>query len=301
MQYHEKNKVKTLVGLQITFYYFIVYVLALITYFRLSALGLVVETIAPKESAWNTVYIFSGILISTIILILVIKFFRKFPILKIMELFLTVTTISGFSSLFINDYIALIIGLIVIILKELLKNTFVRNMITSVIVGFIGGYIAYSIGTFPIVLLLVIVAIYDYIAVFKTKHMVFLAKGVVDKNTVFTYEIKTNTNQFSVDANKKEDVLMPQVSEGIPQNQRRVMRGKLDLGTGDFALPLIAIMKFTSISWILGVACLLCIILILIATLVYLIDNPKHTALPAIPLQAIIIVVFYVISLMFSL
>ena len=46
-----------------------------------------------------------------------------------------------------------------------------------------------SLGTVPVILLLVILAVYDAISVYKTKHMITLAEGVIDLKTPILFVI----------------------------------------------------------------------------------------------------------------
>ncbi len=281
-----QRKAKLLLTLQIFSYYLLVYLIGIITFLKLRSFNIIIETIAPAESVWNSFYIIGSIIIATIVLLLIIKYIRKLPILKILEHIVVFLTLSLFISLFIQDIFAILIAVFLIIIKELWKNFLLRNLIVSIMVGFIGGYIAYALGILPIVVLLLLVAIYDYIAVFKTKHMVYLAQNIVDKNTVFTYELRTSDKPLQKTV---ENV------NSISSNKK--IKSKFDLGTGDFALPLIAIVKFTFINIYLGLFCFLFVIIALLLTIFYLINNENAKALPAIPLQAIIILIFYVIYL----
>jgi len=275
---------------QICFYYLLVYLLAILTFFKLKALNIVIETIAPPNSAWNSIYLLVSILVATVVLILIIKYAKRIPIFKILELLVIFTTLSLFISLFVGDLIAIALTIILIILKEVTKNFILRNMMITIMVGFIGGYIAYSLGTLPIVLLIVLVGIYDYIAVFKTKHMVYLAENIVDKNTVFTYELRTSSKPLQ-QVNPEADLTKKSLGAG------KGIKPKFDLGTGDFALPLIAITEFTIQNYLLGILCFVFTVLALVFTIFYLLHNKEKKALPALPLQAMVILIFYLISL----
>ena len=57
-------------------------------------------------------------------------------------------------------------------------------------------------------MLLVLLSVYDYVAVFKTKHMVTLAKSVTKKNLSFTYALPTKEHQFELGTG---DLVMPLV------------------------------------------------------------------------------------------
>lgn len=299
MQY-QKRMAKILLSFQIISYYFIVYLIAVFTYAKLNAMKIVIETFAPANSVLNSVYMMSYILITTVILLLTIRFFKKLPILKIIEIILIFTTLTLFFSLLMSDLFAVILAIILIVLKEIYKNYILRNALISLMVGFIGGYISYALGILPIVVLIALVAVYDYIAVFKTKHMVYLAQNIVDKNTIFTYELMTTDKPIKTIESHSEIVDSVKLANKKTENKES-LKPKLDLGTGDFALPLIAITKFTFLNIWLGIFCFAFTICALLFTIFFLIDakSKEHKALPALPLQAIVIALVYVVYLLF--
>ena len=55
-----------------------------------------------------------------------------------------------------------------------------------------GPIFGVSLGTVPVILLLVILAVYDAISVYKTKHMITLAEGVIDLKTPILFVIPKN-------------------------------------------------------------------------------------------------------------
>jgi presenilin-like A22 family membrane protease len=277
------NNTKFVIYSELIFSYILTFLLSIIVFLELNKLGLIVETIADPSSAWNSIYLFVNIIIATIVLILILKYVKRFPILKILEIFLVFISIGAFASFFIPDIMAMILAILIIIIKELTRNYLFKNLITSVIVGFISGYIAYSLEIFPIIILLILIAIYDFIAVFKTKHMVYLAKNIVNKNTVFIYDF--GDVQDPVKATEEN-------AKQIKAKGKEEKRDKMSLGTGDFALPLIAVVKFFFINPILGIISFILVILALILTISGLFKG--HRALPAIPFQAFILALVYI-------
>ena len=101
-----------------------------------------------------------------------------------------------------------------------LKNT--AAIISSAGVAALFGY---SLGFLPTALFVILLSIYDYIAVFKTRHMIEMAR-----------ELSTRQLSFAVTAK--------QVPDRKPHEKReeyvdRAMREgeRLDLGTGDLSVP----------------------------------------------------------------
>ena len=294
LQIDKLKQKKIVLFFQILIYYLSVYIIAIFTYKKLTMLNIVVETIAPKDSILNSLYIFGSILVFTIFLLILIKLFKKIPFFKIIELFFVFITLIVLFNLFLNIYISLGITVFIIILKEIIKNKLFNNLIITLMIGFIGGYIAYSLSILPIVVLLVLIGIYDYIAVFKTKHMVILAKHVVTKNSAMLYNL-TLDGSFSKEYDKK---LLNDLDNKTKVNVKSKFN-EMKLGTGDIALPLIALTKFTFLNIYFGIICLIGLILVLTYTLTFLLNNKKHIkALPAMPLQSIFILFLYFVYLL---
>lgn len=111
----------------------------------------------------------------------------------------------------------------------------------AVLCGIVGIGIAFGMNVTPrfAVVLLVGMSIYDIIAVYKTRHMVTLAREMVSSGAVFGF-------------------LIPQELGGWLESQRnaRVGESHMVLGSGDVALPLILIASLVvqSLGLALGAA-----------------------------------------------
>ncbi len=281
---------------QVFLSYLLSFLIAVWLFLLFRASGVTVETIAPANSLWNTVYFFAVIIVETVILILLLKTFKKLNLLKGIDIFVSFFAVFGIFSLFFESLIwPLLISILLIAVKEITKSVWLKNAIVFLVVGFFGAYIGYSLGILPVFLLLVLIAIYDYIAVFKTKHMVFLANQIIDKNTLFVMDYG-NVNTTSTTEIKQEIKPVKTKEKEIDPSKRN----HLHLGTGDFALPLMAIMALFAVNWIFGIIAFFACLLSLELT-IYLLFTKKHLALPAIPLQAIgytiVLGIYVIISL----
>jgi len=267
--------------LQVMASYSVSFLIAVVLFTLFKASNVAVETIAPANSIWNTVYFVSVILVETLILILLIKYFKKINFMKIIDVLVSFFAIFGIASIFFSNLAwPILISFIAILIKELWNNFWYKNALVFIVVGFFSAYIGYSLGILPIFVLLAIIAIYDYIAVFKTKHMVFLANNIIDKNTLFVmdYGRKVDYSKMSVEnKNEKKDIAPAK-------------REHLHLGTGDFALPLLGVMTLFSQSIIFGLIGFFACLFALLITIMLLFSK-KHIALPAIPLQAIALII----------
>jgi presenilin-like A22 family membrane protease len=137
----------------------------------------------------NIVYIFLILMIFTVIILLISKFWKK-QIIQFIILFaigytagyvifplLSITLSQNF---FITLVLSIILSLFLIIILYKFPEWYVID-ITGIIVG--AGAIAIfgmSLGIFLIIIFLIGLAVYDAVSVYKTKHMIDLADTVMD-------------------------------------------------------------------------------------------------------------------------
>jgi len=119
--------------------------------------------------------IFITIILATVIAIVLIRF----SAIRLWKLwfFLSVlfTLVVAFSA-FIPQVMALIIALILSLWKVLKPNIIVHNFTELFIYGGLAAIFVPVLSIFSVSVLLILISIYDMIAVWKTKHMISLAK-----------------------------------------------------------------------------------------------------------------------------
>ncbi|MDO8634158.1 MAG: presenilin family intramembrane aspartyl protease [archaeon] len=229
-----------------------------------------------KESLENSFGLFGYILLFTAVLLVllrVLKGKRLFFVLKALEIMAVFSTsIIVFS--IISETAGIIAGLAMVVARIAWpKNVWLRNT-SSVIAGAgAGALIGVSIGVLPVIVFIILLAAYDYIAVFKTKHMVEIAKNVAPQNMSFTYALPTKDHQF-------------------------------ELGTGDIVIPLAfaSSVLAENTQSIAPPAHVIAPILIILAsfaglflTLEYL-SKRIGIALPALPPQTILMIIAFGIA-----
>ena len=222
----------------------------------------------PDDVA-NTVGLLIYILSFTVVLLLAIKFLKpkfSYLFLKAFEILAIFGASLIVFSIFFGDWPGLALALILVALRiAVAKNIWVRNIASITAVIGAGALIGVSLGIIPIILFIIALCIYDYIAVFKTKHMVSIAKAVIDKNLAFTIALPTKEHKF-------------------------------ELGTGDLVIPLVFASAAVQASGIIaGVFVLAGSLAGLLLTIDY---SSKHVgkALPAIPLQGILMIAAFGIA-----
>ena len=98
----------------------------------------------------------------------------------------------------------------------------------------VGAIFGFSLGFLPAVLFTILLSIYDYIAVFKTRHMVEMARELSTRNLSFAVTAR------EVPARKQDEKAEVYVERANRDGDR------LDLGTGDLSVPaMLAVSSYT--------------------------------------------------------
>jgi len=140
----------------------------------------------PKDPM-NIVQIFIVLLFFTIFILLMAKYKERMVKYIILFFFFT-ASISIFQAFFfliipsISTIIALIVAIIMIILLIYHPEWYVIDTFSIFIAGGIAAIFAISLSIEYIIIFLIALAIYDAISVYRTKHMVTLAKSITSSN-----------------------------------------------------------------------------------------------------------------------
>jgi presenilin-like A22 family membrane protease len=225
------------------------------------------------NSVWNAIYLFISILLMTTILLFLFKLKKKKQTLIIFEsLAIFMTSLIIFEILF-GSTIGLFLTITIVLWRLVYRNNILfRNFVGILAIAGAGGLIGLSLGLIPIITFITILAIYDFIAVFKTKHMVKLGKEVTQGNYAFTIAIPTKKHKF-------------------------------ELGNGDLVIPLIVASSILINGPFKNN--LLVTFLVLIASYIGLAISIQSVSilkqpLPALPPQTILILIIIGISFIFG-
>lgn len=122
--------------------------------------------------------------ITTFITIIILTFFiymllklKLFFLWKIWFLLAVIFSLSISFSSFIPEVIAFILAIILAVIKVFRPNVIIHNFTEVFIYGALAAVFVNVFSIFSISLLLILISIYDYIAVYKTKHMIEMAKS----------------------------------------------------------------------------------------------------------------------------
>ena len=195
----------------------------------------------PLSAIGTSLILIGYIIIGAIMIILAARFFKGMLFFRLLE-FVVVSSASSivffalaFALLGMDIAIAIFLGFALGVLLGIAKYIWVEVKNSAAIISSagVGALFGFSVTTSfgPILGFLamsgfvVLLSLYDYIAVFKTKHMITMAR-----------ELSTRQLSFAVTA-KSLPKRMPKEPEPV-YIQRATREGeRLDLGTGDLSVP----------------------------------------------------------------
>ena len=230
----------------------------------------------------NALFYFGFILIGAVFIIFMIRFLKTYGILfKLLEFFMISTSSSivfyALSRLFLDYEHATIFGIAAGFAFAAVKFLFpkAKNIAAVLATAGVGAIFGVSFGIVPAVLFLVLLPLYDFVAVFTTKHMVEMAEFIIKKDLAFT--------------------ITAQTSEGTPRFVEGE-RKRIDLGTGDIIAPImleVSVLPFgfnAVVMVFLGAT-------VSLAVFLYLFLNRK-LVLPALPPLVLGMLLFFLIGLL---
>jgi len=132
------------------------------------------------EDPRNSIFFFIFIIAFTAFILVVLKFGGERIVYFVMLAAVAGTIYYVMIVLFPYPYIPLVSTLAFTVLLFTYPEWYVLDVTGLLIGGGAAAIFGISLGIFPVLLLMIILAVYDAIAVYKTKHMVALAESVID-------------------------------------------------------------------------------------------------------------------------
>lgn len=203
-----------------------VQVLALMMAAPMEAEGM--QAFEDPESIWNPVYYIILILVFTAFILFVIKTDKKY-ILHAILLFAVAATMYYVFVAFIGQIPSLIITALLTVLLYKFPEWYVID-ITGVLVGAgASAIIGISLAVLPTLILLILLTVYDIIAVYRTKHMIELAEGVMDLHAPILFVVPRRKGYSFIEQ-----------SDACDEDGER---GAYFMGLGDAVMPTILVIS----------------------------------------------------------
>ncbi len=241
----------------------------------------------PKVNETTSfIYIFIALLISTALFLLLIKLKAR-ALGKSWYIITIIIAMSVSLGAFMSTKYAIILAVILSFLKVYKRNFYTHNFTEPLVYSGVAVFLAPLFNMYSIIALLILVAIYDYLAVNKIKHMVTLAKFQLSNNNFVGLMIPKNKNQSLTI--KKDELNNKGKVENKDDSNMAV------LGGGDLTFPLIffgVMLKYFVVWKVITAAFVVTFFLGLL-----LVISKKGKFYPAMPFLSAGCIVGYLIAL----
>ncbi len=192
------------------------------------------------ESIFNPLYYIVLILIFTGFLLLIIRLGRRWILQVIMGVVIISTLYFVYSTLLlpITDIGWLIAAAATAVTAFLLfyyPEWYVIDLVGILIGAGAAAIFGISLAILPTLILLVALAIYDFVSVYETKHMISLAEGVVDLNLPVLFVLPRNRGY-------SHRRWARQAAESQPE-QKLEKREAFFMGLGDAVIPTVLVIS----------------------------------------------------------
>ena len=183
------------------------------------------------EESQSYIYILGAVLIGTILVLVLIRF-RGVKVWKFWFFISVALCLTIAFAAFLNQIIAIILGILFAILKVYRTNFIVHNLTEIFIYGGLAAIFVPIMNLFAVVILLVLISIYDMIAVWQSKHMIKMANFQTASKVFAGLSIPY---KFSVLKSKKQK----KTKNKSKRKQKTKEIKTAILGGGDIGFPLL--------------------------------------------------------------
>src|SRR3989338_2243334 len=240
-----------------------------------------------QNQSTSFIWILASILLGTGILLLIVRTKKTF-FWKIMFFISVATTLSVALASFMNNLLAGILAIAIAAWRLYRPNMIIHNISEVFIYGGLAAIFVPMLNVFAAFMLLIGISIYDYIAVYRTKHMVKLAK-FQSESKVFAGLLIPNKRKKTAKKSQKTR-FKPKFAAN---KQATTKKSAAILGGGDIGFTLIfagVVMKELMLqeTFLVGFMKTLIIPLIVsLALLFLLVKGQKDKFYPAMPILSL--------------
>lgn len=213
--------------------------------------------------AWQFMLAFVA---ATAILLIILKYLNKPWLIQALFYLAILEGLWIFGTAYFNwpEVLYFIIG--VIFLWLFYRNVFMHDIVLVIAISAIAVLFGQNLMPSSVIIILIILGLYDYIAVLQTKHMVSMFKGLAENKVYFSLIIP-----------QKFRGLLKKINEVSPQTEF------MFLGTGDLAIPAIFIIACLKISLLTSLWTGLGAILGFIFLYILFVTQKERVPMPGLP------------------
>lgn len=185
-------------------------------------------------SIFNPIIYMLLILIFTAVLLLAIRLKGEWLVKGFIQISIAVTIFYVMAAI-MPIWLALLPTVVVMLLLHYYPEWYVLDIFGILICAAVASLLGVSMTVLPVIILMVILAIYDAISVYKTRHMVSLAEGAIKMKAPLLFVVpKSRDYSF-----RRRDSGSFSMGEGKAKRER----GAYFLGMGDAIIPSILVIS----------------------------------------------------------
>jgi len=237
------------------------------------------------EQSTSFIFIIVGVIIGTLLILLIIKI-KKMLLWKLWFFLAVSITLAIAFSAFINPFLAAVISVILTIFKVFRPNVIIHNLTEIFIYGGLAAVFVPLMNFIAVLILLILISIYDMIAVWKIKHMITLAEFQTESKVFAGISIPKKEEKAKISAKPAK----------FKKSEAKTVITSAILGGGDIAFPLLfagVVMKQYGFAMALIIPIIAAIVLFIL-----LVKGERGKFYPAMPfLTAGCLVGFFIIKL----
>lgn len=214
-------------------------------------------------TVWQFIITF---IVATIAILLILKYFKRPWVLQILFYLAIIEGLFIFSQAYFSWPYDLIIMAVILAYWLIFRNILMHDIMLVLVISGLSVILGFDLDIKSAIIILILIAVYDFWAVYKTKHMVKMFKGMAEKKVHFALIIPS---EYKGLFNKVKDV--------IPQTQF------MFVGTGDIAIPAIFIVTCLKINLLTSLITALGAIMGFIFLYILFVTQKERAPMPGLP------------------
>lgn len=210
------------------------------------------------EAVSNSIYYILIILVFTGFILLVLKYNKKWMVNLFIQLAVLSTIYYVAYAMVPNTLIAIVPALVLTIVINKYPEWFVIDIVGIIIGVGASTIFGISLAIMPTLVLLILLAVYDAIAVYKTKHMVKLAEGVMDMKAPILFVVPKKWGysflEEKFDLEGERDAYFMGLGDAVMPTILVVSANVFIVGATSVAIPFVGNVNLPAIGAMVGTA-----------------------------------------------
>ncbi len=183
-------------------------------------------------------------------------------------------------SLALPDFWSVFFAITLVVIRFISPTVFWQNLAVCLSIAGVSSVFGLSLNPYSVVVILLVLSVYDYIAVYTTQHMVKMASAMINYHAILAFIIPEKIISWNENLNRAKP------GEGF-----------MVLGGGDVALPLIMVISSSLLSLRHGILVGFFVLLGVIATHLIFVSQKQRRPMPALPPMAFFSILGFFVSL----